>query len=210
MQSTKTIGWILVIGVILSLAGLLNPAATADWSNDAAVISALAGNVDLVAITFIISAVGQIIYIMGYSGIRENMTDGLWKTKVQIGVMLALTSAVINVAWSGLMVGTGEAASLGQAGMGIAAALYASANSVSLAGNAISFIGFALIGIGMMMGKAINNIIALVIGVLGIFGLVLVMVDNNSTLLFIPFMGIFIMSLIIGIMKLRQKGKSKS
>mgnify|MGYP006080105309 CR=1 FL=1 len=204
MQSTKTIGWILVIGVILSLAGLLNPAATADWSNDAAVISALAGNVDLVAITFIISAVGQIIYIMGYSGIRENMTDGLWKTKVQIGVMLALTSAVINVAWSGLMVGTGEAASLGQAGMGIAAALYASANSVSLAGNAISFIGFALIGIGMMMGKAINNIIALVIGVLGIFGLVLVMVDNNSTLLFIPFMGIFIMSLIIGIMKLRQ------
>tara|TARA_B110000196_G_C20848149_1_gene521542 strand:+ start:41 stop:658 length:618 start_codon:yes stop_codon:yes gene_type:complete len=204
MQTTKTIGWILVIGVILSLAGLLNPAATADWSNDAAVISALAGNVDLVAITFIISAVGQIIYIMGYSGIRENMTDGLWKTKVQIGVMLALTSAVINVAWSGLMVGTGEAASLGQAGMGIAAALYASANSVSLAGNAISFIGFALIGIGMMMGKAINNIIALVIGVLGIFGLVLVMVDNNSTLLFIPFMGIFIMSLIIGIMKLRQ------
>jgi len=204
MQSTKTIGWILVIGVILSLAGLLNPAATADWSNDAAVISALAGNVDLVAITFIISAVGQIIYIMGYSGIRENMADGLWKTKVQIGVMLALTSAVINVAWSGLMAGTGEAASLGQAGMGIAAALYASANSVSLAGNAISFIGFALIGIGMMMGKAINNIIALVIGVLGIFGLVLVMVDNNSTLLFIPFMGIFIMSLIIGIMKLRQ------
>jgi hypothetical protein len=204
MQSTKTIGWILVIGVILSLAGLLNPAATADWPNDAAVISALAGNVDLVAITFIISAVGQIIYIMGYSGIRENMTDGLWKTKVQIGIMLVLTSAVINVAWSGLMVGTGEAASLGQAGMGIAAALYASANSVSLAGNAISFIGFALIGIGMMMGKAINNIIALVIGVLGIFGLVLVMVDNNSTLLFIPFMGIFIMSLIIGIMKLRQ------
>ena len=204
MQSTKTIGWILVIGVILSLAGLLNPAATADWSNDAAVISALAGNVDLVAITFIISAVGQIIYIMGYSGIRENMADGLWKTKVQIGVMLALTSAVINVAWSGLMAGTGEAASLGQEGMGIAAALYASANSVSLAGNAISFIGFALIGIGMMMGKAINNIIALVIGVLGIFGLVLVMVDNNSTLLFIPFMGIFIMSLIIGIMKLRQ------
>jgi len=204
MQSTKTIGWILVIGVILSLAGLLNPAATADWPNDAAVISALAGNVDLVAITFIISAVGQIIYIMGYSGIRENMTDGLWKTKVQIGIMLVLTSAVINVAWSGLMVGTGEAASLGQAGMGIAAALYASANSVSLAGNAISFIGFALIGIGMMMGKAINNIIALVIGVLGIFGLVLVMVDNNSTLLFILFMGIFIMSLIIGIMKLRQ------
>jgi hypothetical protein len=38
----------------------------------------------------------------------------------QIGVMLALTSAVINVAWSGLMAGTGEAASLGQAGMGIA------------------------------------------------------------------------------------------
>jgi hypothetical protein len=124
--------------------------------------------------------------------------------------MLALTSAVINVAWSGLMAGTGEAASLGQAGMGIAAALYASANSVSLAGNALGFIGFVLIGIGMMMGKAINNIIALVIGVLGIFGFVLVVVDNNSQLLFVPFMGIFFMSLIIGVINLRQKGKSKS
>tara|TARA_B100001996_G_scaffold21066_1_gene16853 strand:+ start:1835 stop:2530 length:696 start_codon:yes stop_codon:yes gene_type:complete len=230
MHTTKTIGWMLVVGVILSLVGLANPAATADWSNDSEVIKALGGNVDLVALTFIISAIGQIIMVMGYAGIRESMTDGMWKTKMQIGVMLALTAAVINVAWSGLMAGTGEAAATAltaattaaqaaaagnaavaeaaAAGAGlassVAAMLYSSAKAVSFAGNALLFVGVSLIGLGMMMGKAVNNIIALVVGVLGIVGIAIVLYDNNSQLLFIPFMGTFLMSLIIGVNNIRQ------
>ena len=58
MNASKTTGWLLIIGVIGSMAfGLSNAAATADWSNDLAMLTALSTDVDWTKLSLILSAI---------------------------------------------------------------------------------------------------------------------------------------------------------
>ena len=226
MNLSKTTGWLLVIGIIGTMAfGLSNAAASADWSSDTAMLTALSTDVDWTKLSFILSAIGQIVLTIGIVGIKDAMSGGVGHKYASMAIWFLAIGATTNLLWSAMMGLTGdqwsaktsleaaaggaaaagqtEAAAAAAAGAGIAAGIALSAWATALAIGAASqlttFIGVALLGIGLTMQKSLHMILAALITILGIIGIAITLYDARSTLLFIPFLGTFVIMLIIGL-----------
>ena len=103
---------------------------------------------------------------------------------------------------------TGEAAAAGMAGsaphMAIASATFAAAIGMGAAGGVSTFVGISLLGIGTTIQKNFNIIIGILLAIIGIVGIVLTLLDSRSTLLFIPWVGTFVILLAMAGLSLRK------
>ena len=226
MSLSKTTGWLLVIGIIGSIAfGLSNAAASADWSNDAAMLTALSTDVEWTKLSFILSAIGQIVIVIGIVGMRDAMSGGVGHKYASMAIWFLAIGATTNLIWSALMgltgdqwstktaleaaaggaaaAGQAEAAAAAAAGAGIAGGIavstWATSLAIGAASNLSTFVGITLLGIGLTMQKSLHMILAALITILGIVGIALSIIDSRSTLMFIPWVGTFIIMLIIGL-----------
>ncbi|MQG06518.1 MAG: hypothetical protein FI681_01725 [SAR202 cluster bacterium] len=226
MNLSKTTGWLLVIGVIGGMAlGFSNETASADWTNDAAMLAALSTNVDWTKLSLMLSAIAQVFIVIGIVGIRDAMSGGVGHKYASMAIWFLAIGATTNLLWSAMMgltgdqwsssiaakAAAGELAKAGNAagaqvaadGAGIAAgiALSAWATSVALGAttNLTMWTGITLLGIGLTMQKSLHMILAALIAILGIFGIVQSIIDARATLIIIPWIGTFVIMLIIGL-----------
>mgnify|MGYP001235753211 CR=1 FL=1 len=226
MNLSKTTGWLLVIGVIGGMAlGFSNETASADWTNDAAMLAALSTNVDWTKLSLMLSAIAQVFIVIGIVGIRDAMSGGVGHKYASMAIWFLAIGATTNLLWSAMMgltgdqwsssiaakAAAGELAKAGNAagaqvaadGAGIAAgiALSAWATSVALGAttNLTMWIGITLLGIGLTMQKSLHMILAALIAILGIFGIAQSIIDARATLIIIPWIGTFVIMLIIGL-----------
>ena len=226
MNLSKTTGWLLVIGVIGGMAlGFSNETASADWTSDAAMLAALSTNVDWTKLSLMLSAIAQVFIVIGMVGIRDAMSGGVGHKYASMAIWFLAIGATTNLLWSAMMGLTGdqwstktslEAAAVAAAGAGNAEGAAAAAAGAGIAGgvavsawatalafgattNLTMFTGVTLLGIGLTMQKSLHMILAALITILGIVGIALSIIDSRSTLMFIPWVGTFVIMLIIGL-----------
>jgi hypothetical protein len=234
MNLTKTTGWLLVVGIIGSMAfGLSNATASADWSSNAALLTALSTDVDWTKLSLILSAIGQIVIVIGIVGMRDAMSGGVGHKYASMAIWFLAIGATTNLIWSAMLGLTGDqwstkttaeamavaAAGAGQAeaaqaaaagaaiSAGIAVSALATALAIGAASNLSTFVGVTLLGIGLTMQKNLHVIkiiwnipwLAALITIFGIVGIALILIDSRSTLLFIPWIGTFVIMLIVGL-----------
>jgi hypothetical protein len=188
--------------------GLTNDTATADWSSDQSMMAALSGNYSWVQLSMLISAIGQIIIIIGIFGIRDSMSGGEGHKYAVMSSLFLAIGATMNLIWGSLLGVTGEAAAAGMAGsaphMAIASATFAAAIGIGAAGGISTFVGISLLGIGISIQKNFNIIIGILLAIIGIVGIVLTLLDSRSTLIFIPWIGTFVILLAMAGLSLRK------
>ena len=226
MNLSKTTGWLLVIGVIGGMAlGFSNETASADWTNDAAMLAALSTNVDWTKLSLMLSAIAQVFIVIGIVGIRDAMSGGVGHKYASMAIWFLAIGATTNLLWSAMMGLTGdqwstktslEAAAVAVAGAGNAEGAAAAAAGAGIAGgvavsawatavalgattNLTMWIGITLLGIGLTMQKSLHMILAALIAILGIFGIAQSIIDARATLIIIPWIGTFVIMLIIGL-----------
>ena len=226
MNLSKTTGWLLVIGVIGGMAlGFSNETASADWTSDAAMLAALSTNVDWTKLSLMLSAIAQVFIVIGMVGIRDAMSGGVGHKYASMAIWFLAIGATTNLLWSAMMgltgdqwstktsleaaaaaaagAGNAEGAAAAAAGAGIAGGVAASAWATAVAFGATTnltmFTGVTLLGIGLTMQKSLHMILAALIAILGIFGIVQSIIDARATLMIIPWIGTFVIMLIIGL-----------
>jgi len=226
MNLSKTTGWLLVIGVIGGMAlGFSNETASADWTSDAAMLAALSTNVDWTKLSLMLSAIAQVFIVIGMVGIRDAMSGGVGHKYASMAIWFLAIGATTNLLWSAMMGLTGdqwstktslEAAAVAAAGAGNAEGAAAAAAGAGIAGgvavsawatavafgattNLTMFTGVTLLGIGLTMQKSLHMILAALLTILGIFGIVQSIIDARATLMIIPWIGTFVIMLIIGL-----------
>ena len=213
MNLSKTTGWLLVIGVIGGMAlGFSNETASADWTSDAAMLAALSTNVDWTKLSLMLSAIAQVFIVIGMVGIRDAMSGGVGHKYASMAIWFLAIGATTNLLWSAMMGLTGdqwstktslEAAAAAAAGAGIAGGVAVSAWATAVAFGATTnlamFTGVTLLGIGLTMQKSLHMILAALLTILGIFGIVQSIIDARATLMIIPWIGTFVIMLIIGL-----------
>ena len=226
MNLSKTTGWLLVIGVIGGMAlGFSNETASADWTSDAAMLAALSTNVDWTKLSLMLSAIAQVFIVIGIVGIRDAMSGGVGHKYASMAIWFLAIGATTNLLWSAMMGLTGdqwstktslEAAAVAAAGAGNAEGAAAAAAGAGIAGgvavsawatalafgattNLTMFTGVTLLGIGLTMQKSLHMILAALLTILGIFGIVQSIIDARATLMIIPWIGTFVIMLIIGL-----------
>ena len=226
MNLSKTTGWLLVIGVIGGMAlGFSNETASADWTSDAAMLAALSTNVDWTKLSLMLSAIAQVFIVIGMVGIRDAMSGGVGHKYASMAIWFLAIGATTNLLWSAMMgltgdqwstktsleaaaaaaagAGNAEGAAAAAAGAGIAGGVAVSAWATALAFGATTnltmFTGVTLLGIGLTMQKSLHMILAALIAILGIFGIVQSIIDARATLMIIPWIGTFVIMLIIGL-----------
>ena len=226
MNLSKTTGWLLVIGVIGGMAlGFSNETASADWTSDAAMLAALSTNVDWTKLSLMLSAIAQVFIVIGMVGIRDAMSGGVGHKYASMAIWFLAIGATTNLLWSAMMGLTGdqwstktslEAAAVAAAGAGNAEGAAAAAAGAGIAGgvavsawatavafgattNLTMFTGVTLLGIGLTMQKSLHMILAALLTILGIFGIVQSIIDARATLMIIPWVGTFVIMLIIGL-----------
>ena len=65
-MSSRMSAILIIIGIAVTMIfGLTNDTASADWSSDQSMMAALSGNYSWVQLSMLISAIGQIIIIIG-------------------------------------------------------------------------------------------------------------------------------------------------
>tara|TARA_B100000586_G_scaffold97095_1_gene69383 strand:- start:2771 stop:3346 length:576 start_codon:yes stop_codon:yes gene_type:complete len=188
--------------------GLTNDTASADWSSDQSMMAALSGNYSWVQLSMLISAIGQIIIIIGIFGIRDSMSGGEGHKYAVMSSLFLAIGATMNLIWGTLLGVTGEAAAAGMAGsaphMAIASATFAAAIGIGATGGISTFIGMSLLGIGISIQKNFNIILGILLTIIGIVGIVLTLLDSRNTLLFIPWIGTFVILLAMAGLSLRK------
>lgn len=226
MNLSKTTGWLLVIGVIGGMAlGFSNETASADWTSDAAMLAALSTNVDWTKLSLMLSAIAQVFIVIGMVGIRDAMSGGVGHKYASMAIWFLAIGATTNLLWSAMMgltgdqwstktsleaaavaaagAGNAEGAAAAAAGAGIAGGVAASAWATAVAFGATTnltmFTGVTLLGIGLTMQKSLHMILAALLTILGIFGIVQSIIDARATLIIIPWIGTFVIMLIIGL-----------
>ena len=226
MNLSKTTGWLLVIGVIGGMAlGFSNETASADWTNDAAMLAALSTNVDWTKLSLMLSAIAQVFIVIGIVGIRDAMSGGVGHKYASMAIWFLAIGATTNLLWSAMMGLTGdqwstktslEAAAVAAAGArnaegaaaaaagagiagGVAVSAWATAVALGATTNLTMWIGITLLGIGLTMQKSLHMILAALIAILGIFGIAQSIIDARATLIIIPWIGTFVIMLIIGL-----------
>ena len=226
MNLSKTTGWLLVIGVIGGMAlGFSNETASADWTSDAAMLAALSTNVDWTKLSLMLSAIAQVFIVIGMVGIRDAMSGGVGHKYASMAIWFLAIGATTNLLWSAMMgltgdqwstktsleaaavaaagAGNAEGAAAAAAGAGIAGGVAASAWATAVAFGATTnltmFTGVTLLGIGLTMQKSLHMILAALLTILGIFGIVQSIIDARATLMIIPWIGTFVIMLIIGL-----------
>ena len=226
MNLSKTTGWLLVIGVIGGMAlGFSNETASADWTSDAAMLAALSTNVDWTKLSLMLSAIAQVFIVIGMVGIRDAMSGGVGHKYASMAIWFLAIGATTNLLWSAMMgltgdqwstktsleaaagaaaaAGNAEGAAAAAAGAGIAGGVAVSAWATAVAFGATTnlamFTGVTLLGIGLTMQKSLHMILAALLTILGIFGIVQSIIDARATLIIIPWIGTFVIMLIIGL-----------
>ena len=204
MNSKNFTGWLLIIGPIIFLGfGLLSPAASADWQSNVDIITKLASSPTTAAISGIFNVIGAIILLGGMSGLKETISESSGYKFASLAVIFIAIGVALNAVSQALLAATADAASKGE--MPVAGSMLAGYLGIGPISGITLFIGVALMGFSLYKAKSISSIVSVLLIIIGIIGIIIPFWDSRSSLLFIPFIGLVVLSIIIGGLTIRRK-----
>ena len=206
MSSRTLTGLLLIVGPIVLLAGIIPVIASMgdiDWGDASEMIPAAVENAGLLKAAFTVCTLGMLMAAAGFAGLNHSMAGGSSAHYMRVGLLFYIIGATIAVGESALTIGLAEAASGGK--QAAAEALYAASGAIGSAGEAIRFLGFALIGVSIFTQKNLHVSLGALMVVIGLIGVGVAVGDYTSDLMGIPFIGGAILTLATGVLVIRAK-----
>ena len=219
MSSRTLTGLLLIIGpiaMIVGFAGWVLLAGSVDFSDTKAVIQLLGENVSGIRPFALLGTVGLLLALAGIGGIKNSMEGGSGHSIAGLGFLLMVIGLAGSVAETGLTLGTGEASSKAAqaaaagaaesaaSASAVASSLYAASQAVGAAFTTLAFLGYGIVGCGILIQKNFHTVIGALIIVAGIVGIIVGSVDYQSPLMFISYLAYMILTLAMGVITVRS------
>jgi hypothetical protein len=148
-----------------------------------------------------IGTLGGLFMVVGISLVKDEMAGGAGAHYAQMGVLLLVLGVGAGIVESALVIVSAEAASPEHA------ALFAgAAQGVGSLTTAVAMLGFAVVGIAFLVQKNVHVILSALVTIVGFVGVVGAATSyDNDNVMMVPYIGMMISSLALGIVRLRTK-----
>ena len=202
MSSRALTGILLIVGPIMMIAFFLaGPMGAADPSDLQALSSSLGNNVLWSEISLSLAVLGLLLRTVGINAIKNRMSGGSGYHIAELGFILILIGAAGELIEISLLIGIANNA----ASHGIVEALHAVSGAIGPTAVSCAFLGFATIGLAILVQKNFHKLIALGIIVVGVIGTILPVANYESDLMIVPYLGLSLLLVTLGILVLRTK-----
>ena len=194
MNVRTLIGLMLIIGGVLNFGGWGASAALEDTS------------VGLTKLSLSIATLGMLILAAGFYGLVDSMDKGSGALYAKTGLLIFVIGTAVAIIEPALIIGAAEANAAGNPALG--ETIDAVQMAIASAGVGIYFLGFAIIGVGILMQKNLNALIAAPMVVMGLFGAFMSIYDYESLLLLPSYASTLFLPLATGIVFIRSRVES--
>ena len=157
-------------------------------------------NADILQPLMLVVLVALSLWSIGLYNLSRTMVDGDGGDYANIGGLMILAALPVIIAEIGLYYASGSIADAI-----LSDNFYSGGEAIGMAGTLIQFVGFAIVGIGILLQKNFNQIIAWLFILVGIVGAVICIVSYDSQLLGIAYVGFVIATVLVGINRIRAK-----
>ena len=206
MSSRTLTGLLLIVGPIVMLGAFMSIAISigeSDWGNASVVIPALGENAGLVKTLFPVAMLGMLMVAAGFAGLNHSMSGGSSAHFMRMGLLVYVIGTAVVFGEAVLSMGIAEAASDGK--QAVAEALFAAAGAIGSGGEATRFLGFALMGAGILAQKNLHIALGALMVAIGLVGAGTSIADYTSNFMVIGYAGASILTLATGVLVIRAK-----
>ena len=202
MSSRTLTGVLLIVGPIMMIAFFLaGPMGSADPSDPQALSSSLGSNVLWSEISLSLAVLGLLLRTVAINRIKNMMSGGSGYHLAELGFIFILIGAAGELIEISLLIGIANNA----ASQGLVEALHAVSQAIGPTAVSCAFLGFATIGLAILIQKNFHMLIALGAIVIGVIGTVLPVASYESDLMIIPYLGLSLLLVTLGILVIRAK-----
>ena len=194
MNVRTLIGLMLIVGGVLNFGGWGASAALEDTS------------VGLTKLSLSIATLGMLILAAGFYGLVDSMDKGSGALYAKTGLLIFVIGTAVAIIEPALIIGAAEANAAGNPALG--ETIDTVQMAIASAGVGIYFLGFAIIGIGILVQKNLNALIAAPMVVMGLFGAFMSIYDYESLLLLPSYASTLFLPLATGIVFIRSRVES--
>tara|TARA_Y100000758_G_C16007910_1_gene406510 strand:- start:119 stop:712 length:594 start_codon:yes stop_codon:yes gene_type:complete len=187
------LGW---IGMGLIVLDGASPGDPAKW------MSELGANSEVVKFVMPLITVLFLIAIGGLNRIKNSMEGGEGHMMAGFGFLLVILGSAAQLGEVAFTVATAEAVNTN---MSVAPAMLASGQAIGAISTAITAVGFGLIGVGILQQKNFTPLVAGLMIIAGIFGTAMSLIDYESPLMMIGYLGMVASLVWLGASLLRQE-----
>ena len=194
MNVRTLIGLMLIVGGVLNFGGWGASAALEDTS------------VGLTKLSLSIATLGMLILAAGFYGLVDSMDKGSGALYAKTGLLIFVIGTAVAIIEPALIIGAAEANAAGNPALG--ETIDAVQMAIASGGVGIYFLGFAMIGIGILVHKNLIALIASPMVVMGLFGAFMSIYDYESLLLLPSYAYTLFLPLATGIVFIRSRVES--
>ena len=151
-------------------------------------IAELGANSTVVKFLFPAVTLLFLIAIGGIGAIKNSMEDGSGHYIASFGFFLVIIGSAGQLGETAFTIATAEAAH--DANMAVASSMFAGAQAIGAVTTAISMVGFALVGVGILQQKNFSPMVAGLMIIAGIYTVVVCLIDYESQLIAIGYLGL--------------------
>ena len=206
MDSRKITGLSMIIAPVIAIVGWIgmglivldgaSPADPAKW------MSELGANSEVVKFVMPLITVLFLIAIGGLNRIKNSMEGGEGHMMAGFGFLLVILGSAAQLGEVAFTVATAEAVNTN---MSVAPAMLASGQAIGAISTAITAVGFGLIGVGILQQKNFTPLVAGLMIITGIFATAMSLIDYESPLMMIGYLGMVASLVWLGASLLRQE-----
>jgi len=165
-------------------------------------MSELGANSEVVKFVMPLITVLFLIAIGGLNRIKNSMEGGEGHMMAGFGFLLVILGSAAQLGEVAFTVATAEAVNTN---MSVAPAMLASGQAIGAISTAITAVGFGLIGVGILQQKNFTPLVAGLMIIAGIFGTAMSLIDYESPLMMIGYLGMVASLVWLGASLLRQE-----
>ena len=188
------LGWIGLGGLVL---GGASPSDPTKW------MSELSANSEVVKFVMPLITVLFLIAIWGLNRIKNSMEGGEGHMMAGFGFFLVILGSAAQLGEVAFTVATADAVNTD---LTVATAMLASGQAIGAISTTITAIGFAFIGIGILQQKNFTPLVAGLMIITGIVATAISLIDYESPLMMIGYLGMVASLVWLGASLLRQEG----
>ena len=207
MDSNKVTGLSMIIAPVLAILGWLvigmAVLGNASAGDPAKWIAELGDNNEVVKYAFPLITVLFLIGIFGLNTVKNSMEGGSGYLLAGFGFFLVALGSAAQLGEVAFTVATAEASHSGD--MALASSMFAGAQAVGAIATFTTWVGIFFFGIGILLQKNFTPILGALMIVIGIFGTLVSLIDYESPLMMIGYLGAVASLVWIGIATLTQK-----
>jgi hypothetical protein len=206
MDTSKITGLALLAPVLAIIAWLIFGIIVMEGvgpDNPQKFIGLLGANSAIVKILFPACTLLFLMALAAVGYIKKSMKGGSGHYIASFGWFLIIIGSAGQLGETALTIATAEAAAVGN--MAVASSMFAGSSAIGATTTAFSMLGITLIGIGILQQKNFSQLVAGLMIISGISTMALCMIDYESPLVSIGYIGVVISFAALGVSLLTKK-----